>query len=135
MVYAVGAGPLKDSLVAGYVRDVLSAVDRLTVRDRHSCQILEEIGLRREMLITADPALLLNRKLWIKQCCAGRAFRERRRVGISVREAGVAAPDIQESHYHALLANAADFMIERFDADIIFIPMERVSLMFSRHMR
>jgi polysaccharide pyruvyl transferase WcaK-like protein len=41
-----------------------------------------------------------------------------------VREAGVAAPDIHEEHYHALLANAADYMIERFDADVIFIPME-----------
>lgn len=43
---------------------------------------------------------------------------------MSVREPGVAAPDIQEGHYHTLLANAADFLIERFDADILFIPME-----------
>lgn len=125
MVYAVGAGPLKDSLVAGYVRDVLSAVDRLTVRDCHSCQILEEIGLRREMLITADPALLLKPETVDKTVLRREGLSGKgRRVGISVREAGVAAPDIQESHYHALLANAADFMIERFDADIIFIPME-----------
>jgi polysaccharide pyruvyl transferase WcaK-like protein len=43
---------------------------------------------------------------------------------MSVREMGVAAPDIHEEHYHLLLANAADFMIERFGADVIFIPME-----------
>jgi polysaccharide pyruvyl transferase WcaK-like protein len=28
-------------------------------------------------------------------------------------------------HYHSLLANAADFMIDRLDAEVVFFPMER----------
>jgi polysaccharide pyruvyl transferase WcaK-like protein len=47
---------------------------------------------------------------------------------MSVREPGVAAPDIDHNVYHALLANAADFMVDRFDADIVFVPMERAVL-------
>ena len=49
----------------------------------------------------------------------------RRLIGMSVREPGSAAPDIDETHYHALLANAADFMVDRLDADMVFVPMER----------
>jgi len=41
-----------------------------------------------------------------------------------VREPGSAAPDIDEAHYHALLANAADYMVDRLDADLVFVPME-----------
>jgi polysaccharide pyruvyl transferase WcaK-like protein len=44
---------------------------------------------------------------------------------MSVREPGVAAPDLSPEKYHGLLANAADFMVDRFDADVVFIPMER----------
>jgi len=43
---------------------------------------------------------------------------------MSVREPGVAAPDLDPNVYHALLANAADYMVDRFDADIVFVPME-----------
>jgi polysaccharide pyruvyl transferase WcaK-like protein len=50
---------------------------------------------------------------------------KRHLVGMSVREAGIAAPDIDEQFYHTILANAADFMIDRFDADIVFFPMEQ----------
>jgi polysaccharide pyruvyl transferase WcaK-like protein len=51
---------------------------------------------------------------------------------MSVREPGAAAPDIDEKVYHALLANAADFMADRFDADLVFVPMER-SVLDTQH--
>lgn len=44
---------------------------------------------------------------------------------MSVREPGVAAPDIEEEHYHDLFANTADYLIDRYDADVVFIPMEQ----------
>ena len=36
-------------------------------------------------------------------------------VGFSVREPGPAAPDLNIEQYHAILANTADYMVERFD--------------------
>ena len=45
--------------------------------------------------------------------------------GISVREPGVAAPDLDEDVYHGIIADAADFMVDRFKSEVIFIPMER----------
>ncbi len=126
ILYAVGAGPLKDPVIQKDVRRILQKVKRITVRDRVAKQVLEGIGLEKEVLVTADPALLLE-----PEPIAADALKneipptDRRLVGISVREPGVAAPDIHPEHYHALLADTADFMIDRFDANIVFVPMER----------
>jgi polysaccharide pyruvyl transferase WcaK-like protein len=46
-------------------------------------------------------------------------------VGMSVRERGGAAPSLEGSGYHAVVAAAADFVIDRFEADVVFVPMER----------
>ena len=60
-------------------------------------------------------------------------------VGFSVREPGPAAPDIDPDDYHEMLANAADFVIERFDSEVLFVPMEKVDVRHSHavvaHMR
>jgi polysaccharide pyruvyl transferase CsaB len=125
MLYAVGVGPLNEPLIQEFVKNYLATVDVITVRDRRSRQILEEIGLQRDVLVTADPALLLTpESIPVSNLKSEGLTEKKRTIGMSVREAGVAAPDINEEHYHILLANAADYMIERFDADIIFIPME-----------
>jgi polysaccharide pyruvyl transferase CsaB len=125
MIYSVGAGPLNESSVQDYVSYVLNQVDVITVRDRHSRQILENAGIDREITVTADPALLLSSEPITNKILKHEGLLGKKKlIGISVREVGVAAPDLKESHYHSLLANAADYMIERYDADIIFIPME-----------
>ena len=56
---------------------------------------------------------------------------DRHLVGFSVREPGPAAPDIRPEEYYALLANAADFIVERYDADVVFVPMEKTDVQHS----
>ncbi|MFC2041727.1 polysaccharide pyruvyl transferase family protein [Chloroflexota bacterium] len=125
MTYAVGAGPLNDPATQKMVCDILGHVSVVTVRERSDRKLLEDIGLHREIIITADPALLLKPEPLPEGVLGAEHMAGKRRVvGMSVREAGVAAPDIDEKFYHGLLANAADFMIDRFDADIVFFPME-----------
>ena len=126
MVYAVGAGPLRERHEQKMVREVLNKVAAITVRDRRSRQLLEEVGVEREIEVTGDPALLLEEE----PLPEGTLEREglggdRRLIAMSVREPGKAAPDLSEDTYHALLANTADFMVDRFGADVILIPMER----------
>jgi polysaccharide pyruvyl transferase WcaK-like protein len=76
--------------------------------------------------VTSDPALLLK-----PQACefdvlqAEGIDREKRLIGMSVREPGVAAPDIKEEHYHQLLADTADYLIDRYDSQVVIIPMEQ----------
>jgi polysaccharide pyruvyl transferase CsaB len=129
MVYAIGAGPLEDPAAQQVVREALEHVDLITVRERGAHQVLENAGVHREMTVTADPALLLKPEPLPRGILRSEGLEGRRRlIGMSVREPGVAAPDIDQNQYHALLANAADFMVDRFDADIVFVPMEPGSL-------
>ena len=133
MVYAIGAGPLKDPAAQAALRDALEGVQAITVRERAAQQVLEEAGVHRDVVVTADPALLLKPAALPRGFLKREGLEGRRRlIGMSVREPGVAAPDIDQKVYHALLANAADFMIDRWDADIAFVPMER-SVLDTQH--
>jgi polysaccharide pyruvyl transferase CsaB len=129
MVYAVSAGPLTQRSVQNLVRDALNQASAVTVRERGAKKILEEAGVEKDIVVTADPALLLDPKpvdcstLMHEHLSGKRVL-----VGMSVREPGPAAPDIDPEYYHSLLANAADFIIDRFEASIVFVPMERETL-------
>lgn len=126
MVYSIGAGPLKDPGVQAMVRETLGRAAVVTVRERTARQALEEAGVEREILVTADPALLLKPEPVAADRLKREGLDERRPlVGISVREPGGAAPDLSQDVYHELIANTADYMADRFDADIVFVPMER----------
>lgn len=127
MVYAISAGPLVDPSLRARVRDALEHVAVLTVRDQQTRQLLEEIGLEREVIVTADPALLLEPEpLTLEEILRAEAIDpEARLVAFSIREPGPAAPDLRVEHYHRLVANAADFMIDRLDAEVVFFPLER----------
>lgn len=129
MVYAVSAGPLEQPSVRQSIRERLNQVDLITVRDRLGKRLLEEVGVEREIVVTADPALLLSAEEPPEELVIREGLdRSRRLVAFSVREPGPAAPDIDVDHYHGLVANAADFVIDRLEADVAFIPMERAKM-------
>jgi polysaccharide pyruvyl transferase CsaB len=125
MVYAISAGPLRDPAAQAAVRDALGPAAVVTVRERGARRILEDVGVHREILVTADPALLLEPEPLPKDALKREGLDHGRHlVGVSVREPGAAAPDIGEQAYHKLLADAADFMVDRYDADVVFVPLE-----------
>lgn len=126
IVYAVSAGPLDNPTVREIVRDQLNTVDVITVRDRLGMRLLEDLGIEKEITVTADPALLLEADEVSNEVLTQEGLDTGHRlIAFSVREPGPAAPDIDVEHYHGLLANAADFVIDRLNADVVFIPMER----------
>ncbi len=126
MFYGIGAGPLKDVAVQEQVQKALEAASVVTVRDRPSLRTLEDAGVRREITVTADPALLLEPEPCKFDVLEQEGIdRKRRLIGMSVREPGVAAPDIKEEHYHQLLANTADYFIDRYDCDVVFVAFEK----------
>jgi polysaccharide pyruvyl transferase CsaB len=125
MIYAISAGPLTTRAARTAVQTALNACDIITVRDRQGYRLLEDLGVTQEIHLTADPALLLEpEELSVEDLKAEGVQFDRHLVGFSVREPGPAAPNIDPEDYHALLANAADFVVERFDADVVFVPME-----------
>jgi polysaccharide pyruvyl transferase WcaK-like protein len=89
--------------------------------------------VHRQIQVTADPALLLKPEPLPRGVLRHEGLEGRRRViGMSVREPGVAAPNLDPDIYHGLLANAADYMVDRFDGDVVFVPMER-SVLDTQH--
>ena len=132
MAYAVGAGPLSYEEDRRMIRSTLPRMAAVTVRDRASKQLLESCDVRSPIEVTADPALLLDplpiarTELLASGIPMGRPL-----VGMSVREPGHAAPDLNGDAYQAVLAHAADFICSRFDAEVVFIPMEACDLRLS----
>ena len=133
-VYAIGAGPLTHAAAQAAVRENLADVAMVTVREKSAHRVLEESGLHRDdVVVTADPALLLKPEPLPRGILRHEGLEGHRRlIGMSVREPGVAAPDLDEKVYHALLANAADFMVDRWNANVVFVPMER-SVLDTQH--
>jgi polysaccharide pyruvyl transferase CsaB len=131
-VYAVSAGPLQESKVRSAVASALNKAALITVRDKQGYRLLEDVGVQQEIHLTADPALLIRpENLPIDALIHEGVDFDRPLVGFSVREPGPAAPDIDPDHYYRLLANTADFMIDRLNADVVFIPMERSDIQHS----
>jgi polysaccharide pyruvyl transferase WcaK-like protein len=124
--YAVGAGPLREADDREAVRTVLPEMDDVVVRDEESRLVLEEVGVEREVAVTADPALLLTPEPFTSRMMRHEGVPTGTRlVGMSVREPGRAAEKLDEGDYHALLADVADFLVRRLDAHVVFMPMER----------
>lgn len=125
MIYAISVGPLKNPESKQLVVQVLNKADIITVRESESKRLLNDLGITKPIEITADPALLLKSKVFSKEMLKKEGVNpDMDLIGFSVREPGLAAPDLNIDHYHAILANTADFMIERYNCQILFIPFE-----------
>lgn len=134
ILYAISAGPLETPAARRAVREALNAPAStvVTVRDRLGYRLLEDVGVSREIHLTADPAFLLEpEELSVTALEAEGVDFTRPLVGFSVREPGPAAPDIRPDQYYALLANAADYIVERYGAEVLFVPMEKTDVQHS----
>jgi polysaccharide pyruvyl transferase CsaB len=142
ILYAISAGPLATEGARRAVRDALnvSPPPVITVRDRLGYRLLEDVGVTPEIHLTADPAFLLEPEELSREVLKAEGVDfDRNLIGFSVREPGPAAPDIDPEEYYALLANAADFVVKRYDANVLFVPMEKTDVQHSHavvaHMR
>jgi polysaccharide pyruvyl transferase WcaK-like protein len=127
ILYAISAGPLALQASRRAVAEALNttASPVITVRDRLGYRLLEDVGVTQPIHLTADPPLLLEpEEPPVDALVAEGVQLDRHLVGFSVREPGPAAPDIDPEDYYGLLANSADFMVDRYGADVVFVPME-----------
>jgi polysaccharide pyruvyl transferase CsaB len=127
--FAIGIGPLDGLEEQRAVRDGLNMMAGVTVRELSAKRLLEEIGVKCPVIVTGDPALLLTPEPFTDDMLRLAGIPDGATlVGMSVRERGPAAPELGESEYHRLIAEAADFIVRRFDARVVFVPMERADL-------
>lgn len=131
---SVGAGPLERGEGRKAARTTLDAMNGVTVRDLEAKRLLEEIGVERNIVVTADPAWLLAPSRFDDDMLVREGINpDVPLVGYSVREPGGAAPGLDETAYHRLIADAADFAVERYGTDIVFVPMEKADIRHAHH--
>jgi polysaccharide pyruvyl transferase CsaB len=124
--FAVGIGPLTDADERRAVRDGLDRMAGITVREVTAKRLCQEIGVSVPVEVTADPALLLEPLPFTDEMLARESLpTDRVLIGFSVRERGGAAPDLDGARYHEIIADVADYCVNRYDAEAVFVPMEK----------
>lgn len=109
MIYGQGIGPIRRTLSKILVRLALSGCDTIAVRDAESKALLQGIGVRRDIVVTADPALLLKPAQVSKLKDLHRPI-----VGFALR----AWQGIDFDH----MAGLADEISRKLGASIAFLP-------------
>ncbi|MEA4848516.1 MAG: polysaccharide pyruvyl transferase CsaB [Clostridiaceae bacterium] len=121
MLYANGIGPVSGRLNRYFTSKIINLVDVITLREEASRSELEALGIGKpEIIVTADPALGLapaafeeTQQIFINEGIP----LDRSLVGFSIRKwAGYEV-------YSRIIAQAADYMEEKYNVKPVFIPM------------
>ncbi|MFC1934582.1 polysaccharide pyruvyl transferase family protein [Chloroflexota bacterium] len=129
-LYAVGIENIQYNSSKELLREALDKVKLITVRDDSSRDILRDIGVMGEVKVTTDPALLFT-DTNVREIEDASALSKSPRIMICVRhwfDKGfyIEKPEANE-HFLRSLGIAADFIVERYQGNIDFIPMRVTS--------
>lgn len=121
-ICANGIGPAKGSLAKKLIKAAASAADIISVRDRHSQEVLARLGIPSER-ITITPDTVFQSALYPPHLPHAREYRpslgsRSRYFAVSVRRSGL-PPDRLSELYRGLRA-----IMLRFDITPVFIPMQ-----------
>lgn len=121
MLYANGIGPVRRAVNRYFTSKIINLVDVITLREEASGLELESLGVKKpEIIVTADPALGLEPadpeavdSIFSKEEIGS----ERPMIGFFIRK--------WEGYdrYSRILAQAADYIEEKYNAKAIFIPL------------
>ena len=120
-----GIGPLRRSLARFLTRRVLSRVEAITVRDQASYEALRELGVKRDVEVTADLAFLLpapsreeSDAAWRK---AGLPEDDRPTAAIALRH----PPEGEQARFVPTLTRAISKAVEQLGLRPVLLPMHR----------
>ena len=126
MIYAQGIGPINKKTNKLLIKWILNKVKLITVRDNHSKKLLNNLGVSvPSIYVNSDPVFLLKKKNidhiidshpYIKKLFNAD---DRPLIGVSVREYKSNGSDSKR-----MFAQAADYLIENYQAKIIFLPFQ-----------
>ncbi|MCX7710248.1 MAG: polysaccharide pyruvyl transferase CsaB [Clostridia bacterium] len=121
MIYANGIGPLNRESNRKLTKFVLNQVDVITLREEMSKKEVDTLNINKpRVLITADPAMAIDSidNSEIDTILAKEGIEQSGPfVGFSVRKWN------DQEKYEQVIAKAADYVIERYHAQPVFIPM------------
>ncbi len=123
MVYANGIGPINKSFNRRLTRIVLNQVDVITLREEFSRREVSNLGINSpKILVTADPSLTvvpISSKNADDILSAEGIDLSHPFVGFSARSC-----ENNSVYDHTVIARAADYVIDRYGAIPVFIPMQ-----------
>lgn len=122
MLYAQGIGPIYGAAARRIMNWICNQAALITVRDQGSLEELERLEINRpQIVLTADPVLAIHPV--DKQI--GRKILHRHQVGGAHQLIGISVREWRNwPHYKQVLAATADWLIEEYDARIVFLPMQ-----------
>jgi polysaccharide pyruvyl transferase CsaB len=120
MFYALGIGPLHGKWTRWLTRLAAEAADLITTRDSESAVLLRELGVKREITITADSVFLLSpASSELAAHILGAAGCRDRRLCIGVSVHTLLPWRINRKR---ALAVALDRLVDEMGAQVVFIP-------------
>jgi len=126
MIYAQGVGPINKKINKLLIKWILNKVNLITVRDNHSKKLLNNLGISATSIyVNSDSAFLLKKKDINHIINIYPYIRELIKsdncplIGVSVREYKNNGSDLKR-----IFAQAADYLIENYQAKIIFLPFK-----------
>ena len=122
MLYAQGIGPIEGGFACWLTKKILNRVKLITVRDHGSLEELARLGVQKPRIEQAADAVLAihpvakeaGRMILTKEGAEG----AKPVVGISVRDW------CGWTHYKDVLAEVVDEIVRRYDARVVFLPMQ-----------
>ena len=126
MIYAQGIGPVNKKINKKLIKWILNKVDLITVRDKPSKELLENLGVvKPSIYVNSDPVFLLKKKninnIIDRHPLIQQLINSDNRplIGVSVREYKGNGLDSK-----SIFAQAADYLVENYQAKIIFLPFK-----------
>ncbi|MFY3791596.1 polysaccharide pyruvyl transferase CsaB [Ureibacillus sp. MALMAid1270] len=113
-IYAQGMGPIDKWISKFIIKHMLNKVDKITVRDIASRELLEQIGIKKEITIVPDPVIGLSGNDFKSEWLNVQPFSSY--VSVSVRDWPSTVPFMQK------IAQSLDLLVQSGNT-IIFVPM------------
>lgn len=122
IIFSQSVGPFKDGIPTFLAKYCLDHSDLVIVREEITKEYLKKLGVKSPVYLTADCAFLLE------TACRERLERILREEGLKISgktTIGISANfmlDDKENKYANTLSQLIDYLIEKYDANIIFVP-------------
>lgn len=121
MIYANGIGPIDGKLNRTLTKRILNKAELITLRDEESKEYVLNMGVKNENIhVTADPVFTLEAvsKEEVSEIFEREGIeKDKKMIGISVRLWKNSEELID------VLAKSIDVMAEKYDADVLLVPM------------
>ncbi len=127
VLYSVGVGPIEKRRSRRYLRLGLRYADAISVRDEYSAELLRKCGVKREVSILPDPALLLEPAA---ESRAKEILREEGvpedgglKIGVSLRF-WQAFDESQQKRFASSIRNALEKTAAKSDVSFVMVPFQ-----------